>query len=380
MYNYYRIDVRERLNHYGVKFPDALDAQFRDMIIPRCGPRCIDSLCEKQKEDNKCLCTPPNFTLNQCLKLSNELKSSMMPLQPNIVLWKYTLRCQLLSKYVDVFVKQQKSTEKYKITLLASALRDTSVFFSKALRGNTRFTLKDYSVDRSLKFKEFMDRRVIAKQLNEISQLIGGQGDIEQINRNIKRFTDMLILFQNYGHIAVIIEVFEIYEMEGCLSDTITAELRHIYNECEEEGCNPEISEQYCTIIEDAFQLTNSRNHMMLFKEIKDCKNFYIFLKDQFSSDNGDMHMDKTSFQSWYEIISNQLQSIDFERQILHHLSTAFDLMMPFFDKKQTVKELISKVKTITTTSEFKELRTVRSNMHHIERWSSLAEVNCMIM
>ena len=357
-----------------MKFPDAVDAQLQDMIIPKCGPHCIDSLCARQKEDNKCLSTPPNFTLSQCLKLSNDVKSSMMPLQPNIVLWRYTLRCQLLSNYVGAFLKQHKSTEEPKMTHLASALKDAKFFFSKVLRANTRFTWENYSVDGSLKFDEFMSRRVMTYQLNEISQLIGIQLSAEQISTNIKKFIDMLIFFQNYGHISAVIEVFEVYEMEGCLNDAITTKLRCINNECE-EGCNPEIAERYSAIIEDAFQLTDSRNHMMLFKEIKGCKNLYSFLEDQFFSENEDMRMCETSFRSWYEIISNQLQNIEFEQQILHHLSTAFEFMMPFFDKKQTVKELISRVKKFDPTSEFKELRTVSTNMHHVERWSSQAEV-----
>ena len=360
-----------------MKFPDAVDTQLQNMIIPKCGPHCIDSLCVRQKEDNKCLSTPPNFTLSQCLKLSNDIESSMMPLQPNIVLWRYTLRCQLLSNYVGAFLKQHKSSEEPKITHLASALNDAKIFFSKVLRANTRFTWENYSVDRLLKLDEFVSRRVMTYQLYEISQLIGVQLSAEQISRNTKRFIDMLIFFQNYVHISAVIEVFEVYKMQGCLSDAITTELRRINDKCEEEGCNPEIAEQYSTIIEDAFQLNNSRNHMMLFKEIKGCKNFYLFLEDQFFSDDEDMKIGETSFRSWYEIISNQLQNIEFEQQILHHLSTAFDLMMPFFDKKQTVKELISRVKKFNTTSEFKELRTVSTNMHHIERWSSQAEVPC---
>ena len=363
-----------------MKFPDAVDAQLQNMIVPKCGPHCIDSLCAKQKEDNKCLSTPPNFTLSQCLKLSNDVKSSMMPLQPNIVLWKYMLSCQLLSKYFGTFLKRHKSNEETKMAHLASALKDTKIFFSKVLRDHTRFTWEDYLVDKELKFEGFMGRGIMTHQLNEISQLsmIGEQEsvDSEQIDRNIKKFTDMLIFFQNYVHIAAVIEVFEVYEMQGCLSDAITTDLRRINNECK-EGCNPENAGQNSTIIEKAFQLTNSRKHMMLFKEIKDCESFYLFLKDQFFSNDEDNNicMGETSFRSWYEIISNQLQNVEFEQQILHHLSTAFEFMMPFFDKKQTVKELISRVKKIDPTSEFKELRTVNTNMHHIVRWSSQAEV-----
>ena len=378
----FRFDVRKILLKYKVKFPDDINHLLDDMILELCCPECIDSTFRPGlKEENMCL-KLPDLTLCQLLKFYTELESFFKPIKQNTALWLLTRQYHLLDIYVEAFLEADKCKSATPIETLSAALEKTKTLLSRVVKGED-LTYGDYTVCEILQPSVLSGN--VFQELMQINKLIDlyQQGDGVEIHANISKVTNMLtlFLFKAYGHISTVIEVCELYEMQGCLSDVMTKELKEILNMClhsdRRRQISPEMAGTYLKLIQEAFLLDDLSPHMKLFDEVKHCKIFYKFIVDLFFSNDQDMKKGQLhSFNQWHAIISNQLQNVEFEEQILHHLKKAFDYILPFVNKKQTLRELMYSIKELDTTTEFEELKTVNSNMHLIERWSSLAEVH----
>ena len=379
------------LCEYGVKFSDELDAKLEKMIIPNCCRYCVDSMCQQKNDmaNNKCYRVSLDFKLKQCSEFHKKIKSFLMPLQPDdcdniIILWKNIKKYPLLSRYVMAFMKKE-GLKPSPIQSLSIALVNTIQLFGKVIRGDTRLTWGDYTVDELLDLEGLGDDRYVAEELKKIYATTGLYKCTDQmgIGVNIERSTNMLILIRTYPYISTVSEVCQQYGMNCCLQDQITTDLMAISDECKtcdsRHKLSPETAGEYLRKIQNAFLLKDSSDHMIIFDEVKNCENFHKFIMVQFFSNDQDESTGTNSFHTWYDIISNQLQNLEFERQILNHLFLAFEYMLPFVNKNQTLEELMSKIKKLNSATEFKELRTVSVHMHHIENWSSRAEVSSYV-
>ena len=368
-----------------MKLPYDIDNRLKKMILPNCSPECVDSMCKGENDEvNMCYKISPDFKLDDCMKFYYELIDFLEPLQQHKVLWFSIKKYPLLSKYVMAFLKKNRPSES-PIKSLSTALTNTKKLICKIFEGSPRLTWGDYTID-ELELDELGSHAYIVgelKKINATTELYDSHDQVG-ISTNIERYIDMLVLIRTYVHISNVIEVCQQYDMKGCLDDKVTAELKKISGVCETRSSrhelSPETAGKYLRTIFDSFLLEDSSDHMIIFDKMKKCKNFHTFIMVQFFANDQDESTGANSFHTWYDIISNQLQNLEFEREILNHLFSAFEYILPFVNKSRTLKELMSEIKKLNADTEFKELQTVSGNMHHIENWSSRAEVCLVIM
>lgn len=370
---FHRVDIRDILNHYKIQLPDKVLEIFE--VVESCSMDCIHNLLKMDKEENmKCLLVVSHLALNEYHQVLTDLKYFLSPLLEYRALWIHIDQFHLLRQYVDSFLPGSDSTSS--MQAFALALNKSRILLVKMIKGEDT-TYRELTLNESifpLKSKDDID-----KELRTLSYLIKLSVTDDKFDKNVTTLMDMFSLLECADHVSNVSQVLSQFELQGCLKDETTVQLNTILEHCitdERHKLTPPVASGYLKTVKSALMLHDSSDHMDLFEEIKNCDVFHKFITDQFfPTGQEDINQGKNSFQEWYGIISNQLQNVEFEEQVFHQLSLAFQYILPFVDKKQNLRQLMNAVIDLNSTNGFQELRTVSANMHHIERWSAQAEV-----
>jgi hypothetical protein len=259
--------------------------------------------------------------------------------------------------------------------------------FASALKKSKELLIKIIRSDQSATYEELIingplpNHEELIKELRALNTLINLRVSEDDVDENVKNLINMFSLFDYHKYISWLIEVVSDFDLQVCLDDDMTIELKGILEECSDsKRCclTSKVASGYLIALKSALMLNDSTEHMKLFHEIKKYRalDFYKFITDLFFPTGlKDTTQGVNSFRAWYEIISNQLQNVEYEQQVLHQLSLAFEHILPFVDKSKNLQQLMSAVVQLDSSNGFQEIGTVATNMHHIERWSSQAEV-----
>lgn len=375
------MDVRTILRQeFDVCFPESLDNKLDAIVIPGCFDKCIDHTfsLKSEKIAGKCLQVCPTIKLNEYEHLLMEVTLFLKPLQDNRPLWLHMDRFQVLKIYINSFLDAEREKQQSPIETLSNALFKTQTHLKGLLEGSLSYG--QCTVNGKFKARELdMYFRIELEQINSLLKICGTS---DEVALGISAFSNYIELLQIYQYISMVSKVCERYDMTACL-DCIHAEnLAEIVDTVDTPSKCKELSPQtallYLTKVKRVLHLDDTKEHMVLFKNMLRCRVFYDFVVDQFFPARNETELTNgiRTFRAWYEIISNQLQNVEFEENVLLHLSSAFDCILPFVKKNQTLDELIISIKALDSSNQYCELLTVCDNMHNVQRWSSQAEVS----
>jgi hypothetical protein len=348
-------------------------------VVEQCSLTCFHGLLKLPcTEEEKCFTITIHLTLEEYLRLLRDIKAFLNPLKEHKALWIHVNQFSVLSQYVNSYFQEHLSHQ-IPMDAFASALSESIALLIRIIRNDQSLTHMELTFNGSLP-NPLKSKELMAKEFRALNALIQLKVNEDDFDENITILEDMFSLLLNYHQfISVLIEVVSNFDLQGCLDDTKLVELKTILEDCGDSKrhyMTLEVASGYVKALRSTLMLDKSEKHMALFNEVSTCRVFHKFITDQFFPTGlEDVNQGANSFRAWYEIISNQLQNVEFEQQVLHHLSLAFEYILPFVDKRKNLEQLMSAVIQLNSVSDFQELRTVASNMHHIERWSSQAEV-----
>lgn len=373
---FHRVEIKDILQHFKIQLPGEVFKTFS--VVESCSQNCIHGLLKMSitEENVKCLSIVDSLTLNECHQVLSSLQNFLDPIKEYRVLWMHINQYCLLFQFVNSFFCPSDSTNP--MEAFESALIQSRTLLVKIIKGEDP-TYSELTFNESINYP-FKNKDYVIKELRALQFLINLGVSDDKVDENVTTIVDMFSLLEVYtSHVLNVCDVLRLFELQGCLEDETTAELYKISEHCkpdEHHKLTPAIASGYLKTVKLALMPNDSLDHMDLFKEIKKCGIFYKFITNQFfPTGQEDINQGTNSFLQWYGIISNQLQNVEFEEHVLHHLSLAFQDILPFVDKKQNLRQLMNAVINLNCTNGFQELRTVSDNMHHIERWSSQAEV-----
>jgi conjugal transfer/entry exclusion protein len=328
--------------------------------------------------DLKCFGISSQLGIDKYLFLLDRIRSFLKPLTDHGALWTHINQYNLLYQCVKIYYYKQVTTLP-PIDALSTALSESREHLIRIIKGKFE-TCGELTLNWSLS-NSSNSLSSLQKEMTMLKNLIKLEVSVDDFDENLTTLMDMFTLFNCYlKYIKSVDKVVKNLDLKGCLNDEKTVELQSILEKCEESKrhyLGPKQASRYLKTLKATLMLDDSTKHMILFDEINECDAFLRFIEDQFfrEKEKGDIEKGVQSFRSWHQIISNQLQNVEFEGKVLEHLSLAFDYILPFMDKSKNLQQLMNAVTELPSANGFRELRTVADNMHHIERWSSQAEV-----
>ena len=321
--------------------------------------------------EGMCLYLKIETKLNHLKELTELLQSFLRPIVQYRNLWVGLHDCDIFRKYVEKM--RHRSTYGRPIERLGSCLSATHQLLSQVL-SSQKVTYDEITVGEQIQLEEVQGNLKV--EFNKINNLINCGGSK---NQSLDGITAMVTLFQAKRHIDGVITACKILSMNGCLRDSAFQYIEMINDRiATNDGKRSLTSEQaieYMKKIRTNLQYDVMLEFFPLFQRVVNSGPFHDFVKEQFFCSNRCISEAVDSFHTWHQIISTQLQNEDFGEHVLRELSHAFACIVPFMDKEQTLPDLLTKVLVLNPSSNFLELQTVSANMHHIQRWSTQAEV-----
>ncbi len=194
----------------------------------------------------------------------------------------------------------------------------------------------------------------------------------------------LLELLQYTKHIQKIQDACEQYELNGCLEDKELKEINSLVKDVKSEGNRSKLTPIYaskrmeriktllCLAPDPSSKVKPRDNCLEVFPAITNSAEFHKFIiEKQFYGQKG-----QVTFHQQYQLITAQLQHDEYDESVLNHLLAAFYEITPFLDKRQSFKELMTKVTRFDRTIGLKQLETVNGNITLIRFWFSRAEVS----
>lgn len=328
--------------------------------------------------DKTCLYVRTTVLLSDLESLFRAIQEYLEPIMPFKNLWVGLWNCEVFIEYHGAIALQYEHISD-PLLRLQSTFRETRELLLRLLSSIT-ITYGEITVNDHLNLEKLQGD--VGRDFETIKCLI--DYDEESSSECLVGIKAMVSLFQAKPIIKKIYDACQQLQITGCLEDKSLKTLKKIHDELNtEEGKRNLTAEQALndiSVVNHSLQLEELKNHVALFEEVSKCSNFHRFVEEQFFFGERSLSAAEDSFRAWHQIISTQLQNLEYEEEVLRELSRAFSCIVPFMDKNQNLDDLISKVLKLNTSNSFLELQTVSSNMHHIQRWSSQAEVTIISM
>lgn len=78
------------------------------------------------------------------------------------------------------------------------------------------------------------------------------------------------------------------------------------------------------------------------------------------------------------QLITTQLQHVDYNEVVLNHLIGAYEYIFPFTNQDQTLQSLMKSVHLLDATKGCKQIKTVNCNIDLIKIWFSSQPVSIL--
>ena len=294
---------------------------------------------------------------NQCQDGSSE---RFIPLQspPRASLTKLSVPCLLLE-------------ESTLLSLLKDAVLIVEGIIKKLVDGSATFA--EVTLNGTLSFTHFDTKPLFAPVVQFAKFKKWGSIDWKTID-SIKNIQELNELAEQVMTINAVLTQFE---LKGCLQDQEYARLFETIQNVKKENLadiSIKTASGYLQHISQSLNL-NSRNRsqcLRLFSVVKESRPFYKFAVDKgFAGENG-----LKTFNEQCLFVSSHLEQEDYDMVVFSNLRGAMNVMMPFFEKKSNLRELVDKVASLHSISEgIQQLMVVNESMEMIKMWFHEAEV-----
>ena len=201
---------------------------------------------------------------------------------------------------------------------------------------------------------------------------------------------NMVDLLKISGHIRIVRQVCQQYQLEGCLNDEnlikLTAIAEELMTEEAKAALTPSSASDKMDTVRELLETeggvaTYDYEYLAIFSKIADSAEFYQFIYEKgFTGESGEAR-----FHQQYQLITAQLQHEEYDEAVLNVLYAAYKLLLPFTVKSQPFHSLLESVKQLTaaspvgsakTTHDYLvQIETVNRNINLIQLWFSRAEV-----
>ena len=200
----------------------------------------------------------------------------------------------------------------------------------------------------------------------------------------VTAISDLLLLLRIVKEMDVLSEVFVQFELQECLNDPsfqrLTVEATKLCSEEKRQelttnnstGILQCIVSIICPNISAGGSFQKCCDTVLsTFQSVSESAEFYQFLKEyKFIGRDGYLN-----FQTQFALVRDMLQAEDYNENVLHHLFMAFKYLSPFLEPCQTFSSLMTSVSELEPEHGIFYLKTVRENIHMIQRWFSRSEV-----
>lgn len=310
--------------------------------------------------------------LKELKQLASLLQIFLQPIECYKDLWIGLSDCPVFLKYVES-IAMEEGFEGTPIHQLADCLNRTKNLLSHILTSE-EVTYYQITVDENLKLEDLEGN--LAQDFDKINSVIVGER-IEQ--SSLQGVKAMASLFQAKPLICSVITACNNLDMTGCTNDESFQVLLNLYDCMNTRDGKANLTamkaNEFMEFVRITLHYDQILNYLTLFQGVANAETFHKFVQEEFCSSDRNISAAVESFQGWHQVISTQLQNEEFGEELLQQLSHAFNCIVPFLDKEQTLEQLLSKVLLLDPHSNFLELGNVSDNMHHIKRWSNQAEV-----
>lgn len=190
----------------------------------------------------------------------------------------------------------------------------------------------------------------------------------------------MLGLFELRKYIHVVVDVLKKFEIRRCLDDPGLGQLVSIAESLDSELKRSVLTltdaNQKMEVVKDSLciQKITDFTFLNLFTILADSVPFYKFLcSGKFTGMEGrERFMDKC------QLITTQLQHVDYNEVVLNHLIGAYEYIFPFTNQDQTLQSLMKSVHLLDATKGCKQIKTVNCNIDLIKIWFSSQPVSIL--
>ena len=399
--------MKSFLANYGVKLPPNLNSHFASSIVlPDENPDNpefefmevkIKLLHDaKFKAGEKALVAiAKGLTLKKLCELVQEVETTLQPINPYLdmmvffTLHKSTMFRVYLSHILDkerqslsqphrssayfVFSSTRDDTSMEEMKLLGDALESTEELLYRVVTGIA--THLEVTACGKLSLQPLAIEREFEILALFLPQLQKKHPDLRVLkSAGLEGVKNMLELFQFEHHITDMHNVFEKYDMQGCLNDKNFLMLLDIRKELSDESRKAQLTALQATeklqTVKSALCLHIKEDRMCLkiFPAICDSVEFYRFLEEK-------REKGKDTFENEYQLITTQLQHEDYDEHVLNHLGSAYGYVQPFLQKEQSLQDLMQQVLRFDADSAVMELETVNSNILLVQLWFLRSEV-----
>ena len=287
--------------------------------------------------------------------------------------------------------------EPISILTLKEALQRTERLLWEVIQGRATYGevtaeeeihLDDLDIERE--FEVLKKSKSILCHLDETESQGLNKGSDTKLPEGLNGLKSMLELIKYACHIRVLKNILELFQLEQCIKDTSFMQIDEIAAQLEDVRCKkaltPLTANEQLGIIKGALCVKPemSSDNFSFLGTILDSHDFFQFIfRKHFFGEKGQL-----AFRQLYELITQQLQHMDYEEYVLNHLLGAFKFISPFVTLKAQEKQngtismfksLMEQVMELDRRSGPKQLETVNRNMHLIQLWFSQAEVKLLV-
>jgi hypothetical protein len=313
-----------------------------------------------------------------CLKkLDDSITTFLQPLEENMeffvffslhdsLLFKSHLRAQFQNKGVIISIDDFSIGLKATKTLLTSFVNGTIEYNVLILHGTVQFSSKDI-IDKEFSiFEAALDRKLLEKKTDST-----GFEDLK----------DLIELFEIANKVQMIREVLEKFDLK------MPQEFLLCYQYASE------FTEYHCkqdTKLHEAGEALSKIKQMLYLENCEDCKCLETLATIRDSRElfkfilNGRFYGENDTFRSRFQFITTQLQSMDYNENVLNNLPAAVRLLAPFCliktsDHSDSFKRFMEALKE-NSQFEMEKLKIVNRHMSIVQRWFSTSNVSLLTM
>ena len=263
-----------------------------------------------------------------------------------------------------MYTSQESKPFFHVLQVFAGCLSSTVAFLQ-----NITTQRVEYKELRNLQFFDLSDlqKQNEIELLREFSPIEGEGVDF------LAAFKDMTDLVSLVEKIPLIQYVCKMCGLSNCLNDPHFERLLEIRDRYSTDEAKDALNSQ---IASDAMKeirpiLPLNFQQLELFAQIAENGDFYQFIEEIECQG-------KSRFRSLYSLITSILQHEEYNDEVLNQLPIAREYVLPFLNKDQDFKTLVTKVSEVSEKAkgEFWQLEVMKRNMSLVNMWFSKAMVS----